>query len=53
MGIEEEMDARTKNRIRQLFGDNQQMAMRVAAPETSVAHAKIWTFSRKELVQNG
>ena len=39
----------TKNRIRQLFDGDPQMSLRAAAVETSVAHAAIWNFLRKEL----
>ena len=44
-----QISARTKNRIRQLFDDNSRMSLRAAAAETSVAHATIWNFLRKEL----
>ena len=43
------ISAKTKNRIRQLFEDNPQMSLRAAAAETSVGHAMIWNFLRKEL----
>ena len=41
----------TKNDMRQLFQDNPRVSLRAAAVETSIAHATIWNFSRKELVR--
>ena len=44
-----QISAQTKNRIRKLFDDNPRTSLRATAAASSVEHAMIWNFLRKEL----
>ena len=44
-----QISAQTKNRMGQLFIDDPRISLRAAAAETSVEHATIRNFLRKEL----